>query len=235
MSELVADGELSAKTVNNARTCLSMTLGEAVRRRHLTQNPCRYVPELPVERAEIDYLRPEEIERYLDACIEHYRPLAEFLIGTGARISEALAIRWTDLDEDTGVVRIARQRAREGDGTTQTKGKRFRSVQIGPRLVATLQSLRQGRLHASQPDDGWAFLCPTPARGRYAGRTSPVPPNRKTAHDWHEWALEDAGLRDMPLHSLRHTAATLWLATPHGDSRTARHPALCDTAPFAWR
>jgi len=41
-------------TVNNARTCLSMTLGEAVRRRHLTQNPCRYVPELPVERAEID-------------------------------------------------------------------------------------------------------------------------------------------------------------------------------------
>ena len=33
MAELVDDGELSAKTVNNARTCLSMTLGEAVRRR----------------------------------------------------------------------------------------------------------------------------------------------------------------------------------------------------------
>jgi integrase len=44
---------------------------------------------------------------------------------------------------------------------------------------------------------------------------SPVPPNRKTAHDRHEWALEDAGPRDMPLHSLRHTAATLRLATPH--------------------
>lgn len=40
MAELVADGELSAKTVNNARTCLSMTLGEAVRRRHLPMNPC---------------------------------------------------------------------------------------------------------------------------------------------------------------------------------------------------
>ncbi len=46
-------------------------------------------------------------------------------------------------------------------------------------------------------------------------RTEPVPPSRKTAHDWHEWALEDAGLRDMPLHSLRHTAATAWLATGH--------------------
>ena len=32
MVELVDAGELSAKTVNNARTCLSMTLGEAVRR-----------------------------------------------------------------------------------------------------------------------------------------------------------------------------------------------------------
>ena len=32
MVELVDAGELNAKTVNNARTCLSMTLGEAVRR-----------------------------------------------------------------------------------------------------------------------------------------------------------------------------------------------------------
>jgi hypothetical protein len=39
MAELVADGELSAKTVNNARTCLSMTLGEAVRRRHGPREP----------------------------------------------------------------------------------------------------------------------------------------------------------------------------------------------------
>ena len=42
-----------------------------------------------------------------------------------------------------------------------------------------------------------------------------MPPSRKTAHDWHEWALQDAGLRDMPLHALRHTAATAWLATDH--------------------
>jgi hypothetical protein len=28
-AELAVDGELSSKTVNNARTCLSMTLGEA--------------------------------------------------------------------------------------------------------------------------------------------------------------------------------------------------------------
>jgi integrase len=215
MAELVADGELSSKTVNNARTCLSMTLGEAVRRRHLAMNPCRYVPELPVERTEIDYLRLDEIDRYLDACAARYRALAEFLIGTGARISEALAVRWPDVDLDAGVVHISRQRARGTDGTTPTKGKRFRSVQIGPRLVARLQGVREER-HGSGIDDvGWLFLCPAPRRGRYSDRTQPAPPSRKTAHDWHEWALEDAGLRDMPLHSLRHTAATAWLSTGH--------------------
>ena len=31
----------------------------------------------------------------------------------------------------------------------------------------------------------------------------------------HEAALQDAGLRDMPLHSLRHTAAASWLAVGH--------------------
>jgi integrase len=215
MAELVADGALSAKTVNNARTCLSMTLGEAVRRRHLPVNPCRYVPELPVERTEIDYLRLDEIDRYLDACADRYRALAEFLIGTGARISEALAACWPDVDLDAGVVRISRQRARGADGTTPTKGKRFRSVQIGPRLVATLQGVREKRCGSGMDDGGWLFLCPAPSRGRYAVRTQPAPPSRKTAHDWHEWALEDAGLRDMPLHSLRHTAATAWLSTGH--------------------
>jgi len=34
-------------------------------------------------------------------------------------------------------------------------------------------------------------------------------------HDWHEAALVDAGLRDMPLHALRHSAAAAWLATGH--------------------
>ncbi|MGZ6563151.1 MAG: GNAT family N-acetyltransferase, partial [Solirubrobacteraceae bacterium] len=32
------------------------------------------------------------------------------------------------------------------------------------------------------------------------------------SRDWHKQALEDAALRDMPLHALRHTAAAAWLA-----------------------
>ncbi len=217
MAEMVARveaGELAPKTVNNARTCLSVALNEASRRGLLGRNPCAGVPALPVDRAEFDYLRLEEIGLYLDACAAHYRPLAMFLIGTGARISEALDVRFRDLgvELEQGVVRIYRQRARAGEPSQPTKGKRFRAVQVGPELSGTLTELRDRR--SASPGE-WLFLCPRPRRGRYAGRTEPMPPNRRTMHDWHEAALVDAGLRDMPLHALRHSAAAAWLVTGH--------------------
>lgn len=57
MVELVDAGDLSSKTVNNARTCLSVALNDAVRRGLMPRNPCASVPALPLERGEIEYLR----------------------------------------------------------------------------------------------------------------------------------------------------------------------------------
>ena len=110
---------------------------------------------------------------YLDACPDNFRPLAQFLIGTGARISEALAVRVADVELDQGVVRIYRQRAATASGTAATKGKRFRSVQVGPALATTLRELSAGR-----EGGAWLFVCPVPRRGRYAHRVSPTPPSR---------------------------------------------------------
>jgi integrase len=169
------------------------------------------VAPLPVERSELDYLRLHEIDPYLDACPAHCRPLAALLIGTGARISEALALTWNDIDLDHGLVHIRRQRPRHGTTPRPTKGKRQRSILIGPRLTTTLTTLRP---QAADPSD-WLFICPRPARGRYAKRPATDPPHRKTVHDWHERALARAGIRHLPLHGLRHTAAATWLSTGH--------------------
>jgi integrase len=176
------------------------------------RNACAGVRALPVEKTELDYLRLDEIPAYLDGCASYYVLLARFLIGTGARISEALGLRFGDIDVDACVVRIHRQRDRDGDAAKPTKGKRFRGVQIGPELSA---ALAHDRDHRAATANDWLFLCPTPLRGQYSGRPVPLPPSRKTVHDWHEAALVDAGLRDMPLHALRHTAAAAWLATGH--------------------
>jgi integrase len=214
MTEAREAGELSAKTINNARAALSDTLGDAARRGLLPRNPCRYVAALPVEHHELDYLRLEEIDRYLGACPAHYRPLAQLLIGTGARISEALALTWRDVDLEHGTVQIQRQRARRGDATRQPKSKHARTVLIGPRLIESLLALRDSARPANGEPE-WMFICPRPRRGRYASRTVASPPSRRTVHEWHHQTLTAAGLRSMPLHALRHTAAASWLTTGH--------------------
>ena len=111
-------------------------------------------------------------------------------------------------------MQIQRQRARHGDSTRQTKGKRAHTVLIGPRLTETLRALRNAAHPANgQPD--WLFICPQPRRGRYANRSASSPPSRRTVHEWHHHALHAAGLPAMPLHALRHTAAASWLTTGH--------------------
>ncbi len=67
-------------------------------------NPYARVRQLPVERQELNFLRLPEIEIYLDSAPDYYRPLAEVLIGTGARISEALALTWPDVDVGMGTI-----------------------------------------------------------------------------------------------------------------------------------
>ena len=137
------------------------------------------------------------------------------LIGTGARVSEAIALRIDDVDLDAGTVKIHKQRVRgESLATRPTKGRNFRTVAIGPGLVTRCCDMLAVRAEHGIDDGGWLFLCPRAKRGRYAGRAEPRPPHRKTVHDWHEQALEDAGLADLPLHGLRHTAAAAWLG--HG-------------------
>jgi site-specific recombinase XerC len=180
LETMVDAGTLAPKTVNNARTCLSVVLREAVRRGHLARNPCEGVRQLPVDPGEIDYLRLSEIEGYLAACAGHYRILAAFLIGSGTRVSEAVNVRWEDLDLSRGALRVYRQRSRTGRGTARTKGKRFRGVQIGPRLSQALAGLSDQRREQAETDNGWVFLCPRPKRGRYARRTALEPPHRRS-------------------------------------------------------
>src|SRR5918992_3438868 len=112
-------------------------LNGAVADRLLPLNPASGVERLPLGHVERDWLRLHEIGPYLDACLPVYRPLAELLIGSGIRISEALALRWDDVDFPRRVVRVYRSATRDGEGST--KGKRFQSVQVGPRLLDALR------------------------------------------------------------------------------------------------
>jgi integrase len=102
MLEAVEAGEWAPKTINNARVALLGCCPMAVQDGLMAHNPVLDVKPLPIEFTERPYLRLAQINDYLDACAPPYRPLAQLLIGTGARVSEAIALRVEDVDVGTG-------------------------------------------------------------------------------------------------------------------------------------
>jgi integrase len=220
LADEVEAGALAPKTVNNALGTLVVCLNAAVEDGVLTVNPALRVPRLPSGHIEREYLRLDEIAGYLDACSTVYRPLAELLIGSGLRISEALGLKLGDLElEATGGTIVVYRSRKKGSAVGSTKSDRFRSVEIGPSLSAVLRDLVDRSVQAAAGDRAKALLFTMPVRtvrrspGRWESAGAARPLDRTTvSRDWHKNALQDAGLRDMPLHALRHTAAAAWLA-----------------------
>lgn len=101
--EAMEASELAAKTINNSLGTLVVCLNAAAKDKLIVANPALDVPRLRAAHIERDYLRLHEISVYLDSCSALYRPLAELLIGSGLRISEALALKVPDLElEESG-------------------------------------------------------------------------------------------------------------------------------------
>jgi integrase len=204
VAELVAGGRFSVKTINNSLAVLRVFFAHLEEDGDVVRNAARSSPgareriKLPAPHREMDYLRVEEIPRYLDGCEDIYRPLAETLIATGLRISEALALTWDDIDWSSRTLRVVRSRKAEGHGSS--KGDRFRSIDFGARLEEVLRALR-AKGHESSARN-LVFRGP---RGGELSRSD-------VSRDLHKKALEDAApRRTLRLHDLRHTAAASWL------------------------
>ena len=224
MAEEIEAGKLAPKTANNALATLVVCLNGAVKERELVRNAALQMERFRDDEVERDYLRLHEIPVYLDACSDLYRPVAEVLAGAGLRVSEATGLQMQDLElgERGGAIVVYRSRKLSAAKQTRngsTKSDRFRRVEIGPRLSRTLsaQVARRAQMAGGEEPKAALFVMPVRslkgAQGRWEGRGAGEPMDRTTiSRDWHKAALQDAGLRDMPLHALRHTAAAAWLA-----------------------
>jgi integrase len=152
-------GEGAAK---QARNVLRGVLGLAVKHDAIPSNPVREIGPITVPRGKgkpkrVQQARAftaDECEAVLTFAVQDKRATARdlpdlvaFLAGTGARIGEACALRWSALDLDKGTADLGPTVVRvKGEGLhIQQDGKSLsatRTVHLPPRLVARLLDRR---------------------------------------------------------------------------------------------
>lgn len=151
-------GKFAAATVNGALVMLRMVLADAVAEFQLAHDPTTRIKRMPKRR------RPDEDPNVLSATElgkvmaafrevepEHY-PLGLTLALTGLRYGEATALRWSDVDEEGGVIRIVRAQWHGIVGETKTG-----SVRSVPLTAELAEVLRDHRRTAGMGPEGWVF------------------------------------------------------------------------------
>jgi integrase len=141
------DGQpLSARSVGHVHRVLHRALGHAATWGVVSQNVASLVAPPPVPRSEIAILTEEQIGiilRHLEG--RALRPIVSFLLGTGARRGEALALRWGDVNFQKNVVRIERS-LEQTKGSLRVKEPKTRNgrrnLTISPWLAAELRAHR---------------------------------------------------------------------------------------------
>lgn len=106
----------AGKTISNKHGFLSGALKQAVDDGHLTANPCQGIRLPRTEEQEMVFLTRDEYQQLRAAFSDRYKPLVDFLVASGCRASEALALKPSDVDRQHSTVRITRAWHRGGPG-----------------------------------------------------------------------------------------------------------------------
>jgi len=208
-----ADGKggLSARSVVYHHRILSKALDYAVKMGLVIRNMAKVVEPPRVSRVTMQTLSPDEVARFLDVAREtDYYVYFSTLLYTGLRRGELLALRWRYLDLYSGTLTVVETAYRLGNGEYRIKEPKTaqsrRSVTLPASLVELLkvyradQELLRIQLGISLDVDDFVFIRPD---------GSPINPNAITLA--FKRIIKRAGLKDVRIHDLRHTHATLML------------------------
>lgn len=217
---------MGGKTLRNVHSFLSAAIGSAVPK-HRPDNPFHgmKLPEYTPD--EMVFLTKGEFSLLISKVPDHYKTAIRFLVSTGLRWGEFVALTVGDLDlmGDTPTVRVTRavKRAENGTyvGTTKTRRGR-RTVSLPESMVPELASLTFGKAA-----DEALFVGPKGARLRENNFRDRVWKRAITAanadHDEDgRFVPRELRLNKQPrIHDLRHTHAS-WLISAGVDLPTVQ-------------
>lgn len=214
-ASLLADGHrygggLSAKTVRNVHIALRRCLADAERFGLVQRNVAALVKPPTPQRPELATWDAAEMRAFLAAMEGNRNEAAYRLIATtGMRRGEALGLRWSDVDFNVGRVTINRALSvvdNQFVWSTPKTARSRRSISLDPATVATLKTHRARQLEERMIagdiwDDADLLFCDPFG--------APLHPDRFTRA--FTSAARRAGVKQIRLHDLRHTWATLAL------------------------
>jgi integrase len=144
-------------------------------------------------------LTVEEFQKFIQHLGEPFRTMALLCVCFGLRISEALALRWSDVDWLEGKLKVERGIVCQQVDDVKTSESR-RSLHIDADMLDRLKLWKQST-QFSGPDD-WMFASPT-----QLGR---LPWSYDQVWRIYQRAGSKAGIGGLGTHSLRHTYRS-WL------------------------
>ena len=193
---LLAETELSARTVNKSLTILHGIMERARRVWKLPANPVADIERVRERYSgDFDFYSPEEIRALVRAAAsEQDGALYLTAAFTGLRRGELVALRWRDVDFAGDAIRV-RGNFSHGEVVTP-KGGKVRTVPMVPEVAQALARLGSRERFSSEsdlvfPNEVGAHIDASALRRRYLR------------------ALEAAGLRRLRFHDLRHTFGSL--------------------------
>ena len=207
---------LAPRTAAGCRTTLRKALGDAVRDRLVARNVAALARPPRVPGRTVEYLDRAELRVLLDSLgDDQLGSLVTLAAATGLRQGELLGLTWQDVDTARATLGVRQSMARDGAGgytLAEPKTTRSRRVVHLPGLAVDAL-VRQRELQAAARDaagpevwqgDGLGLVF-TDDIGR------PLRGDRVT----HKFAplLARAGVKHVPFHALRHSWATLALAS----------------------
>jgi len=196
LHKVMAEAGKSDATRRQAHMILRRALVVAEREGRIVRNPAALVDAPPVGKVKHAYLEPDEARAVLAHSLDvsdRARLMVSLLMGL--RQGEALGLQWQDVDLREAVAYVHQALSRQrGVGLVLGPVKSDASTRYVPIIPPVAEVLAEYR----QATGGVGFVF---------GGERPTDPRR----DWQMWkdALVRAGVKDVPLHGARASAASL--------------------------
>ena len=207
-------GPYAPATIRRVHGIIRRALSQGVRWGWITHNPAidASPPRVPLK--ELKPPDPDQVVRVFHLAQESDPELATFIMlaaSSGARRGELLALRWSDIDLDRGRLSIERGIVRVGDDLIEqgTKTHQSRRISLDANTIVALRAHEVLMIERGQAASS-AITSQSFVFSHSVDCSSPWHPD-STSRAFRR-VCQQAGVKDVRLHDLRHYVATRLLA-----------------------